>query len=146
MRVTSKERVSINYSGFRIPAYCMRYRDNNSLFSLYFCIMLMIIKTATCQEGYPAFYYCLRYLHSNPEYLCLNTNPRRHSNESTLSLETLLVPVSGFSCCGAVRLVPVLQQVLLEVSLQCFVSSLDIALALIQWDWENTLKLGTDWW
>lgn len=89
MRATSKERVSINYSRFSCPAYCMRHEDNNSLLASYFCIMLMIVRKAMCQEDYPAFYCCLRYLRFNPEYLCLNSNPRRDSNESTLSYETL---------------------------------------------------------
>lgn len=82
-----KQKVSINYSRFNFLAYCMRHEDNNSLLSLYFCIMLMIVRKAMCQEDYPAFYFCPRYLRFNPKYLCLNSNPKRDSNDSTLSYE-----------------------------------------------------------
>ena len=66
-----------------------RYEDNNSLLFWQFCIMLMIIRKAACQKDDPGFYFCLRYLHFNPKYLCLNSSPRRDSNECTLSYETL---------------------------------------------------------
>lgn len=89
LRATSKERVSINYSRFSFSANCLRHEDNNNLLSWYFCIMLMIIRKAMCQEDYPGCCFCLRQLRFNPKYLCLNLSPRRDSNESTLSYETL---------------------------------------------------------